>query len=93
MQRYMQYGMHMSNAGHTAKPLPDREYRTASDAIAHIREQAALLVLRVNEGRAWTGTEFADKTAEVYAAMLAKLTANLTGTGRADLAAIIMAAA
>jgi hypothetical protein len=59
--------------------------RTAADIIALARKQSALMVLRVNEGHTFSTPEFNEKVYQVFRAMLAELTANLTALGRADL--------
>jgi hypothetical protein len=64
----------------------DRRYPTAAEVVAHVREQAATLVARVNPGRAWAAGEYEAKTAEVAEAMVRKLALDLAERGRPDLA-------
>jgi hypothetical protein len=73
----------MSN---TAEHPMDRRYQDTRDVIAHIREQAAALVLRVNQGRVFPAAALSAKTAEVAEAMTRKVCLDLSDQGRADLA-------
>lgn len=75
-----------------AKPLPDRDYRNVADILDHVREQAALLVFRMNPGREWATGEFAAKIEQVYWAMLRRLVEKLEALGRFDLSAKIILA-
>lgn len=72
--------------------LASRALRTAADVLDHVREQAALLVFRMNPGREWADGEFAAKVEEVYWAMLRRLVEKLEAMGRFDLSAKIIRA-
>ena len=82
----------MTSTLEQAKPLPDRDYRTAADILDHVREQAGLLVFRMNPGRNWAEGEFAAKVEQVYWAMLRKLVEKLEALGRFDLSAKVILA-
>lgn len=74
----------------TASRQDHRIYRDSADLAAHIREQAATVVRNVNPGRAHSGPAFDAKTAEVAAAMAAKLIRD--NASRPHVAAAIRAA-
>jgi hypothetical protein len=59
---------------------------TPADLHAHIREQAAALVRRVNEGRDLSPEQFTAKTDEVHRVLFDRLTDDLVAMGRSDLA-------
>jgi len=59
---------------------------TAAGVVAHIREQAAVLVARVNPAADASSPAFAAKCAEVAEALTRRLCLDLAGQGRAELA-------
>lgn len=67
-------------------PLMDRRYRDIGDVLAHVAEQAALAVRRVNEGRTYTDEQFKAAVERTRQAMLGKLIRDLEAMGRGDLA-------